>query len=49
MLISSLRENGIGSTVDDSEGKHRIRVMPSSEKRAREIIREVVEASMPPE
>jgi hypothetical protein len=49
MLISSLRENGIGSAVVDSEGKHRILVMPSSEKRAREIIREVVEASMPPE
>ena len=49
MLVSSLRENGIGSAVDDSDGRHRICVMPPSEKRAREIIREVVEASMPPE
>jgi hypothetical protein len=49
MLISCLRENGIGCAVDDSEAEHRICVMPPSEKRAREIIREVVEASAPPE
>jgi hypothetical protein len=49
MLISSLRENGIGCAVDDSSGTHRLFVMPSSEKRAKEIIREVVEASAPPE
>lgn len=58
MLIACLHENGIGCEVDDSEAadrihvipnEYRICVMPSSEKRAREIIREVVEAAMPPE
>jgi hypothetical protein len=49
MLISCLRENGIGCAVDDSSGTHRLSVMPSSEMRAKEIIREVVEASAPPE
>ncbi len=49
MLISCLRENGIGCAVDDSSGTHRLSVMPSSEKRAKEIISEVVEASAPPE
>jgi hypothetical protein len=49
MLISCLRENGIGCAVDESSGTHRLSVMPQSEKRAREIIREVVEASAPPE
>jgi hypothetical protein len=47
MLISCLRENGIGCAVDDSGSEHRICVMPQSEKRAKEIIREVVEASPP--
>jgi hypothetical protein len=49
MLIACLRENGIGCAVDDSGAEHRICVMPQSEKRAKEIIREVVEASAPPE
>ncbi len=47
MLVASLRENGIGCAVEDSGSDHRICVMPSSEKRAKEIIREVVEASPP--
>ncbi len=47
VLISCLRENGIGCAVDDSGAEHHILVMPSSEKRAKEIIREVVEASPP--
>jgi hypothetical protein len=47
MLIACLRENGIGSVVDDTDGKSRIRVLPSSAARAREIIRKVVEASPP--
>jgi hypothetical protein len=47
MLIACLRENGIGCTLDDSGAEHRICVMPQSEKRAKEIIREVVEASPP--
>jgi hypothetical protein len=47
MLILCLRGNGIGSVVDDADGKSRIRVLPSTEARAREIIREVVEATPP--
>jgi hypothetical protein len=46
MLIASLRENGIGCELD-AEASFRIRVMPSSERRAREIIREVTEATPP--
>lgn len=46
MLIASLRENGIEGEID-SEGEFRIRVMPSAESRAREIIREVIEATPP--
>lgn len=47
MLIMCLRGNGIGSVVDDADGKSRIRVLPSTEARSREIIREVVEATPP--
>jgi hypothetical protein len=47
MLIMCLRGNGIGSVVDEADGKSRIRVLPSTEARAREIIREVVEATPP--
>lgn len=47
MLLACLRENGIGSVVDDAGDQSRIRVLPSSATRAREIIREVVEASPP--
>jgi hypothetical protein len=46
MLIASLRENGIGCELDANEN-FRIRVMPTWESRAREIIREVIEASPP--
>jgi len=49
MLISCLRENGIGCALEESAGTHRMRVMPSSAKRAQEIIREVVEATAPPD
>ena len=47
VLIMCLRGNGIGSVVDDADGKSRIRVLPSMEARAREVIREVVEATPP--
>lgn len=47
VLIMCLRGNGIGSVVDGADGKSRIRVLPSTEARAREIIREVVEATPP--
>jgi hypothetical protein len=36
---------GIGSATDDCAGKLRIRVTPSSQKRASEMIRQVIEAS----
>jgi hypothetical protein len=46
MLVASLRENGIGCEVE-SAGTFRMFVMPQSERRAREIIREVIDASAP--
>ena len=46
MLIASLHENGIGCELD-SENHFRIRVMLGSAPRAREIVREVTEASPP--
>jgi hypothetical protein len=46
MLVASLRENGIGSEVSGN-GEFQIRAMPSAEPRAREIIREVIEATPP--
>jgi hypothetical protein len=47
MLIASLRENGIGCELDTG-ANFQIRVTPASESRAREIVREVTEASPPP-
>jgi hypothetical protein len=46
MLVASLRENGIGCELEVN-GAFRIRVMPSDESRAREIIHEVIDASPP--
>lgn len=46
MLVACLRENGIDYGLD-SKDNFRIRVMPSSETRAREIIREVIEGTPP--
>lgn len=43
----SLRENGIGSVVENSGGKRNLRVMPNSQARAQEIVREVIEAAPP--
>lgn len=40
-----LRENGIGCVVDEPGGKKCVRVIPASEERAREIVREVVEGT----
>lgn len=40
-----LRENGIGCAVDQFGGKLAVRVMPGSQDRAREIIREIVEGT----
>jgi hypothetical protein len=40
-----LRENRIGCVVDESNGKTSVRVLSSSEVRAREIVREIVEGT----
>jgi hypothetical protein len=40
-----LRENRIGSVMDESNGKTRVRVLPASEARAREIVRGIVEGT----
>lgn len=47
MVIACLRENEIGSTLDDSNGMPRILVMPADEARAREIVREIADAAPP--
>jgi hypothetical protein len=44
-LVTFLGGIGIGSATDDSTGKLRIRVTPSSQKRASEMIRQVMDAS----
>jgi hypothetical protein len=47
ILEDCLRENGIGCAVDQTGVKSRILVLPNAEVRAREIIREVIEATPP--
>ncbi|MGH9683661.1 MAG: hypothetical protein ACRD4S_08635 [Candidatus Acidiferrales bacterium] len=47
ILKDCLRENGIGSVIADSGGALRLDVLPSSERRAREIIGEVVDGTPP--
>lgn len=47
MLEASLRENGIGCVATQTSARTAIRVLPDSEKRAREIVREVIEATPP--
>jgi hypothetical protein len=44
-LVTFLGGIGIGAATDDSAGKLRIRVTRSSQKRAREMVREVLDAS----
>lgn len=44
-LITCLNGIGIGSTTEDSGGRLRIRVTPSSQQRAREVIRQVIAAT----
>jgi hypothetical protein len=44
-LITFLSNIGIGSATSDSAGQLRIRVTPASQKRAQEMIRQVIEAS----
>jgi hypothetical protein len=44
-LIACLNGIGIGSATEDSNGRLRIRVTPSSENRARQMIRQVIAAT----
>ena len=44
-LVNCLRNIGIGSATSDSAGQLRIRVTPSSQKRATEMIRQITDAS----
>jgi hypothetical protein len=44
-VVTCLRNIGIGSATDDSAGQLRIRVTPSSQKRAQEMIRQIADAS----
>ncbi|MGH9713997.1 MAG: hypothetical protein ACRD5M_11940 [Candidatus Acidiferrales bacterium] len=46
-LKDCLREVGIGCVVVDLQGRWSVRVMPQYEARAKEIVREIVEASPP--
>jgi hypothetical protein len=46
-LITCLRGIGIGSATDEFAGRLRIRVTPSSQKRAKEMIRQIADASEP--
>jgi hypothetical protein len=47
-LVTCLRNIGIGCTTDDSSGQLRIRVTPSSQKRAQAMIRQIADASAAP-
>jgi hypothetical protein len=47
ILKDCLRENGIGSVVGQIGEQSRILVLPNAEVRAREIIREVIDATFP--
>ena len=47
ILEDCLRENGIGSVVGQIGEQSRILVLPNAEVRAREIIREVIDAAFP--
>ena len=47
ILKDCLRENGIGSVVGQVGEQSRILVLPNAEVRAREIIREVIDATFP--
>jgi len=44
-LVTFLSNIGIGSATSDSAGQLRIRVTPASQKRAQEMIRQVIDAS----
>src|SRR5260370_42634969 len=47
MLIASLRENQIGVRQENTGGKSSLFVAAEDEKRAREIVREIVEGAPP--
>lgn len=47
ILNDCLRENGIGSVIDSQRNATKLLVLPKHEARAKEIIREVIEATPP--
>ncbi len=47
ILVASLRENQIHARFEKTEGENAIFVLPEDEKRAREIVREIVEGAPP--
>ena len=46
-IANSLRGVGVGCVIDDASGRRRVMVLPSAEKSAREVVREIVEDSPP--
>jgi hypothetical protein len=48
-LVAALHENGIRCRMDKAGAKAELFVLPEDEVRAREIVREVVEGTPPPE
>ena len=48
-LIAALHENGIRCRMDKAGAKAELFVLPEDEVRAREIVREIVEGTPPPE
>jgi len=47
MIVASLRENQIHGRLDGTEGKCSLFVLPDDESRAREIVREIIDAAPP--
>jgi hypothetical protein len=46
-IANSLRGVGVGCVIDDASGKHRVMVLPAAEKRAGEVVHEIVDDSPP--
>jgi hypothetical protein len=47
MLAASLSENEIHSRLDERKGQYELYVLPEEERKAREIVRQVIEATPP--
>jgi len=46
-IKACLTENRIACVISDDSAKHRVMVLPADEARAKEIVREIVEAAPP--